>query len=79
MNMQRVLHQEVTVMPGGKLEIVSPELEEGQTVDVVVLHEATLKGRPIMEILNSGPERRLFQTAEEAKAYLAAEKASWDR
>ena len=32
-----------------------------------------------MEILNSGPERRLFQTAEEVTAYLAEEKASWDR
>lgn len=35
--------------------------------------------RSIMEILNSGPERRLFQTAEEVKAYLAEEKASWNR
>ena len=32
-----------------------------------------------MEILNSGPERRLFQTAEEVKAYLSDEKSSWDR
>ena len=48
--------------PGGKLEIVSEELEAGQTVDVVVLHESGVTGgRSIMEILNSGPERRLFQ------------------
>ena len=46
---------------------------------MVVLHESNAKGRSIMEILNSGPERRLFQTAEEVKAYLAQEKASWDR
>ena len=78
--MQRVLHQKATVRPGGKLEIVSAELEAGQIVDVVVLHESGVtKGRSIMEILNSGPERRLFQTAEEVKAYLAEEKASWDR
>ena len=32
-----------------------------------------------MEILNSGPEIRLFQTAEEVKAYLAEKKESWDR
>lgn len=48
-------------------------------MDVVVLHESIVKGRSIMEILNSGPEHRLFQTAEEVKAYLAEEKASWDR
>ena len=38
-----------------------------------------VRGRSIMEILNSGPERRLFQTAEEVRTYLMEEKASWDR
>ena len=51
--MQKALHMRTTVQPGGKVEIASPELEAGQTVDVVVLHEASMKGRPIMEILNS--------------------------
>ena len=78
--MQKVLHQRATVRPGGKLEIVSDELEAGQTVDVLVMHESSATGgRSIMEILNSGPDQRLFQTAEEVKAYLAEEKASWDR
>ena len=78
--MQRVFHQKATVRPGGKLEIVSEELEAGQTVDVVVLHESKVaEGRSIMEILNSGPEHRLFLTAEEVKTYLDGEKASWDR
>ena len=77
--MRKALHVRTMVQPGGKVEIASPELEAGQTVDVVVLHESNTKGRSIMEILNSGPERRLFQTAEEVKAYLAEEKASWDR
>ena len=78
--MQRVLHQKAMVRPGGKLEIVSDELEPGQTVHVVVLHESTDTGsRSIMDILNSGPEHRLFQTADEVKAYLDDEKASWDR
>ena len=77
--MQKVLHLKATVQSGGRLEIVSPELEEGQTVDVVVRHESHKRARSIMEILNSGPERRLFQTAEEVKEYLAEEKAAWDR
>ena len=76
--MQKALHVRTTVQPGGKIEIVNPELEAGQTVDVVVLHESTAKGRSIMDILNSGPERRLFQTAKEVREYLAEEKASWD-
>ena len=77
--MQKALHIRTTVQPGGKMEFASPELDAGQTVDVVVLHESNAKGRPVMEILNGGPERRLFQTAEEVNAYLAEEKASWNR
>ena len=77
--MQKALRMRTIVQPGGKVEIVSPELETGQRVDIVVLHESNAKGRSIMEILNGGPERRLFQTAEEVRAYLAQEKASWDR
>lgn len=77
--MQKALYIRTTVRPGGKVEVASPELEAGQAVDVVVLHQSNAKGRPVMEILNSGPDRRLFQTAEEVRAYLAQEKASWDR
>lgn len=77
--MQKALHIRTTVQPGGRVEFVSPELDAGQTVDVVVLHESNAKGRSIMEILNSGPDRRLFQSAEEVKAHLEEEKASWDR
>ena len=77
--MQKVLHQKAIVQPGGKVEFSSKELEVGQTVDVVVLHESRRQGRSIMEILNSGPERRLFRTADEVRAYLSEEKASWDR
>ena len=77
--MQKALHLQATVLPGGKVEFASPELEAGQTVEVVVLHQSNAPGRSIMDILNSGPERRLFRTAEEVKAYLAEEKASWDR
>lgn len=76
--MQKVLHRKAIVQPGGKVEFSSSELEVGQTVDVVVLHESSEQGRSVMEILNSGPERRLFQTGEEVKSYLADEKASWD-
>lgn len=77
--MQKTLHVRTMVQPGGKVEFASPELEAGQTVDVVVLHESGATGRSIMEILNDGPEDRLFRTAQEVRAYLKEEKASWDR
>ena len=44
--MQKVLHLKTTVQPGGKVEFVSSELEAGQTVDVVVLHESSWAGTP---------------------------------
>ncbi|MCY4527487.1 MAG: hypothetical protein OXD46_00440 [Chloroflexi bacterium] len=34
--MQEALHIRTTVLPGGKVEFASPELESGRTVDVVV-------------------------------------------
>lgn len=77
--MQKAMHVRTKVLPRGKIEIVDQELSVGEDVDVVVLRESNAKGRSIMEILNSGPERRLFQTAEEVRAYLAEEKASWNR
>ena len=77
--MEKALHIRTTVLPGGKVEIVDQELIEGENVDVVISPTPVPTGRSIMEILNSGPERRLFQTAEEVKAYLKEEKASWHR
>ena len=79
--MLRELHLRAEVLPGGRIEVADADLPVGQTVEIVVRHESETKpqGRSIMDILNSGPERRLFQTAEEVDAYLAEEKASWDR
>lgn len=77
--MPKVLQQKTTVLPGGRVEIVSPELQEGLTVDVVVLHESNASGHSVTDILDRSPGRRLFRTADEVRAYLAQEKASWDR
>ena len=55
--MQNALHVRTKVLPGGKVEIVCPELQAGQTVDVVVRYESGKRGRSIMEILNSEPLR----------------------
>ena len=81
--MLREVHLRVEFLPGGRIEVADAELPVGQTVEIVVRHETGAEskpaGRSIMEILNSGPERRLFQTAAEVDAYLAEEKASWDR
>ena len=78
--MVKDLQVEATVQRGGKIELVCPELEEGQEVRVWV---RTLppreKRRSAVDILAEAPGHRLFKTAEEVKEYLAEEKASWDR
>ena len=77
--MAKVLQQRVTVLPGGRVEVVSPELREGQTVDVVVSQSSSAVGRSAVDILAEAPGRHCFKTAEEVRAYLAEEKASWNR
>ncbi len=77
--MVRELHLKAEILPGGKIEIVDTGLPVGETVEVVVKQETRARARSILEILNSGPGQRLFETAQEVKAYLDEEKASWDR
>ena len=77
--MVRELRRHATVMPGGKIELSDPELPVGRTVEVVVRHDSPDESRSILQIINGGPRDRLFNTPEEVKAYLEAEKASWDR
>ena len=77
--MQKVFHQRVVVLPGGKVELVSSELEEGQTVDVVVLHEQRSERRSAVEILAEAPGRRLFKTGKEVDDYIREERESWNR
>ena len=74
--MQKVLHRKATVQPGGKVEIVSPELQPGQTVDVVI---SPAPSRSAWQIISDGPGQRLFKTAKEVDDYIAEERASWDR
>lgn len=91
--MQHVIEQRVTVLPGGKIELVCPELQPGDVVDVVVSaspdperSSASPSGdgnssprRSVLDILNDGPRERLFKTAKEVDDYIREERDSWDR
>ena len=77
--MQKALHIRTTVQPGGKVEIASPELEAGQSVDVVVTHTSSTERRSVVDILAEAPGHLVFKTAAEVKAYLAEEKEAWGR
>ena len=74
--MQNILRLTTTSLPGGKAEIVSPEPEAGQRVDVIVLPSAPVQRRFAVDILAQGPGQRFFKTAQEDDGYV---RESWDR
>ena len=77
--MQKALHIRTTVQPGGKVEFASPELEAGQSVDVVVTRSSSIERRSVIDILAEAPGHRLFKTGKEVDDYIREERASWDR
>ena len=77
--MQKALHNRATVQPGGKVELASPELEAGQTVDVLVSPASPVSRRSAVDILNEAPGGLAFKSAADVAAYLKEEKEAWDR
>ena len=77
--MQKALRMSTRVQPGGKIELVSPDLEAGQAVDVVISPTPAPSGRSAWQVISEGPGHRLFKTAREVDDYIAQERASWDR
>ena len=77
--MQKALHIRTTVQPGGRVEVASPELEVGQSVDVVVTRSSSIERRSVVDILAEAPGHRLFKTGKEVDDYIKEERASWDR
>ena len=77
--MQKALRMRTMVQPGGKIELVSPDLEAGQAVDVVISPTLTPSARSAWQVISEGPGHRLFKTAKEVDDYIAQERASWDR
>jgi len=70
-----------TVLPGGKIEISTPELIPGQhaTVVVTIEDDGQVGQHHVIDILAALPGYQLFQNAEEVDAYLHEERDSWDR
>ncbi len=77
--MQEALHLRATVQPGGKVEIASPELTEGERVDVTISPTPTASARSAWQVISEAPGQRLFKTAKDVDDYIADERASWSR
>jgi hypothetical protein len=70
-----------TVLPGGKIEVVDPQLPSGEAVDVIVLlsEPPSAKRQSVVDVLAGAPGHILFRTAEEVDAYLNTERDAWER
>ena len=71
---------ETVVLPGGKIEISTPELIPGKQATVVVTMEdqEPVEQQHVIDLLTALPGHRLFQNAEEADAYLREERDAWE-
>lgn len=78
--MQTELRIKTKVLPGGKIEILNPNLVAGESVDVIVVRgETVMPGRrSALDILADAPGHRLFKSADQVRAYLREERGSWE-
>ena len=78
MTMLNGLRQKVVVQPGGVVEVRSPELPDGETVEVIVLLESQAK--PLLQGLSRfiGTAPGNFATPEEVDQFIRQERESWD-
>jgi hypothetical protein len=77
-------HTTTTILSGNRIEVIAPEMREGDRVDVVVTPASSSESAPktgpsIFEIVASLKGRRLFQSVEEVDRYINEERDSWDR
>ena len=84
--MQTALRVTTHLLPGHRVEIVAPELPDGEAVDVFVVRppaqstEAVTKTTSLMEFLDSlPPGPRSAPTWEEIERNLQEDRNSWDR
>ncbi len=70
--------QMVVVQPGGVVEVRSPELPDGATVEVIVLLESS--SQPPQRGLSSfiGAAQGNFASPEEVDRFIRQERGSWD-
>ena len=79
--MQTALRLTSLVQSGGRVEVSSPQLTAGKTVEVIVLfpQETEAIRRSGVAGLADALGHLAFQTAEEVEAYLQEERDAWER
>ncbi|MEQ8190054.1 MAG: hypothetical protein ABRQ39_18935 [Candidatus Eremiobacterota bacterium] len=75
--MQNTLHIKTNVLPGNKIEIISPDLLEGNDVELLIFQRLPgIHKKSIMDIIKSKKRPGLFNSAEEIDEYLQKERNS---
>ena len=79
--MQTALRLTGTVQPGGRIEVSSPQLLPGESVEIIVLlsPETSVVRRLVADVLAEAPGHLAFQTAEEVDAFVGRERDAWGR
>lgn len=71
------IRDHVTVQPGGTIEVQHPELPTGARVEVTIRVEPAGEPEPLSSFLGKGGG--CFASAEEADAFIRAEREAWER
>ena len=68
------------VLPGGRIEITTPELIPGRHATVVVTIEDSeeVEQPHVIDILKKLSGHRLYQSAEEVDAFIREERDAWE-
>ena len=74
--LQQAIKKEVTILPGGRIELQAPELKPGMHAEVVILlSENTQKLNSLSSIIGKG--KGGYATPEEADGYIRRERDAW--
>lgn len=74
--LQQAIKKEVTILPGGRIELQSPELKPGMHAEVVILlSENNHKLSPLSSIIGKG--KGGYATPEEADEFIRKERDTW--
>jgi hypothetical protein len=74
------LHIITRVLPGNRIEVSSPELHEGQTVEIIVQAQTPSdESKSAIEIIELAHHQTPARGADEINRSLQEERDSWDR
>ena len=74
--MVTAVKQIVTIQPGGRVELSSDELREGQQAEVIVLVERPTSSKSYLALFGAG--KGAFPDSETADAFLRLERDAWE-